>query len=224
MNTKRSVSVIVVAILLLVSLVSMASAASQTWYLIKVESGVPSPATYQMHKDSGNGATPHPEIATGNSLIWAADQSVAADSIDMAATWRVEVHSFVDDADADKPTKMEVHIGRIRGGSFTSIGTAVNTNSGGSYNRVWGADIAISDFPLTSGDYLACEIENTGTASTYANVFIDTTGDPDSPTYITYPYDDPDYPVPELSTLLLTSLGVLMLGGFVVYSRRRNTK
>ena len=38
----------------------------------------------------------------------------------------------------------------------------------------------------------------------------------------TSPFSDPGYPVPELSTLILFSTGLLVLAGYVVLGRRKN--
>ena len=43
----------------------------------------------------------------------------------------------------------------------------------------------------------------------------------DSDSWITSPPTDPGYPVPELSTIILFSMGLLLLGGYVWLKRRR---
>lgn len=212
MNKRRSgLLVVVLALVLLVSMVSMASAA-QTWHMKDTASGAAG-ANYEMQKGSGNGTNIYLMIAKGDSKIWAADQSVAVDGgIDMIGEWTGQIR-------ADGTGSFDAKIGRLSsGGDFTGVDTDSKTVSGKANYTI---SFSPSNFPLSKGEYLALELINTH-ASNDLRIYVQYFDAPSSPSYLRFTNDDPAYPVPELSTLLLTCTGVLMLGGFVVYSRRRN--
>ncbi|RCV64849.1 hypothetical protein C5S53_06715 [Methanophagales archaeon] len=216
MNVKRSTFVIVAALALLASMVGMASAAaSQTWYF----TNAPSEAGlhYEMHKGSGSG-TADVSVLSNKHRYWNA-QAVAVDSIDMHGQWHVNIDYRVPGHASDDST-IEVEIG-LWSDHFESKGTHEATATGGSVNRNLNANININSFDMSSGDYLLLRVNN---KNSY-NIAVNTTSvSGNSPSYLSSPSTDPGYPVPELSTLLLTGMGALMLGGFVIYSRRRNNK
>lgn len=216
MDTKRNVLVILLVAALLSSMVCMASASSQTWYLTETDPGVTG-AQYTMYKDSGVG-TEFVGVSAGHFKVWVADESVSANQIDMGGQWDVAIRFWVGDT---SDVKLKVEIGDLSGETFTPADLDEQVISGGSYRwwnstAIWPASLEISN-----GEYLAIKVTNTGSTKAW----IDPRAYPtNSPSRIISPSSDPGYPVPELSTIVLTSLGMLLLGGFVVYSRRRNNK
>ena len=216
MNKRRSgLLVVVLALVLLFSVVSMASA-TQTWYM-KDGGSTTTGADNEMQKGSGKGTT-YVEIAISGSKIWAADQKVAVDGIDMSGSWSARVRVYAPGA-----ASLQVDIGVLSsGGSFTS--KATDTESGtptGVAN--WDFSFSPGDLTLAKDEYLALKLTNTHDTN-LINIWTKHDSEPLSPSYLIFDNDDPAYPVPELSTLLLTSVGVLMLGGFIIYSRRRTNK
>ena len=218
MNKRRSgLLVVVLALVLLFSVVSMASA-TQTWYM-KDGGSTTTGADQDMQKGSGRGAS-YVQIAAGGSAfkIWAADQKVAVDGIDMSGSWSARVRVYAPGA-----ASLQVDIGVLSsGGSFTS--KATDTESGtptGVAN--WDFSFSPGDLTLAKDEYLALKLTNTHDTN-LINIWTKHDSEPLSPSYLIFDNDDPAYPVPELSTLLLTSVGVLMLGGFIIYSRRRTNK
>lgn len=214
MDTKRSVLAILVAAVLLSSIVGMASAASQTWYLTNTDPSV-SGAQYQMHKDSGDGTAPV-SISAGQSKVWVADEYATVNQIDMSGTWNVNIRVMAWSI-SPGTVKFKVDIGTLSGGSFTPKGNTDFTASMGAYEtKDFTGDIGTTDHTVGQGDYLAIQVTDyTG----YLNITVITQDGDNSPSYITSPSTDPGYPVPELPTVLLTGIGLLALAGFVLYSR-----
>lgn len=217
MNKRRSgLLVVVLVVVLLFSMVGMAIA-DQTWYMKDTASGATG-ADYEMQKGSGVGSGLL-QIVTSASKIWAADQAVAVDGgIDMSDSWTGQVRVY-----ADGDASLQVDIGVLSSsGSFTSKGTDTLSGSPTGVEN-WAFSLSPEDLTLAKDEYLALKLTNTHDTNSI-NIWTKHDTEPFSPSYLIFANDDPAYPVPELSTLLLTSVGVLMLGGFVIYSRRRTNK
>jgi hypothetical protein len=209
MDTKRSVLVILVAAVLLSSMVGMASAVSQNWYMTNIDQS----DNYQMHKTSGYGTLPV-TISAGQSKVWVADEYVTVNQIDMSGTWNVNITVW--NVGPPGEAKFRVDIGNLSGGYFTSKGNADFT----AYmslleTKVFTGNIGTTDHTIGQDDYLAIRVTD---YPGFINIQVLTEGEV-SPSYITSPSADPGYPVPELPTVLLTSIGLLALAGFVLYSR-----
>ena len=113
--------------------------------------------------------------------------------------------------------KLTVEIGIWNGGSFTSEKTSAEYTLDHESGEGKPYDLGtVNTFTVPTGDWLAARVSNTGTE--------DFTLITDGSCFISYPPDDPAWPYPELSTLVLLSSGLLALAGFAVYSRRRNNK
>jgi hypothetical protein len=219
MDTKRSVLAVLVAAVLLSSMVGMASAVSQNWYMTDTDPSV-SGANYLMHKDSGEGIIPVP-INAGQSKVWVADEYVTVNQIDMSGTWNVNL--TVLNVGAPGTAKFKVDIGTLSGGSFTSKGNADITPYylGVFETKLFTMNIDTTDHTIGENDYLAIQVTDyTG----YINIQVLTVGEVNSPSYIASPSTDPGYPFPELPTVLLTSIGLLALTGFVLFSRVEKRK
>lgn len=225
MNTKRSVLTIVLAAVLVFSIVGMASAAgTQEWYWTNYATGLTTNADYQMNKTSGHGTDHVRDIDANTELIWVADEAVTSGPLDMSGSWTGNIQYFVPSGGGGA-IKLKVEIGVLTsGGTFTPKDdlTLDTTGSGGTVYD-WPITLSPDPFSISNGQYLAIQFTNLVGSNTI-NVLTYYTYKPGDPTYINSPSADPGYPVPELSTILLTSVGMLMLGGFVVYSRRRNNK
>jgi len=74
--------------------------------------------------------------------------------------------------------------------------------------------ISASAFTVPKGQWLAFRVTNNADKD-----FKIVTKDGSS--YVSSPETDPGYPVPELSTLVLFSTGLLALAGYIGYSRRK---
>ena len=212
-NIKKSIVVCLLTAVLLVSMAGMASALSQEWYLTDFpESPSVSGAKYRMEKDSGTGED---VAAFSGSKVWIAATSGGANqpaenTVDMSGIWTGKLKGV----DGGDTTTLYIGILNPDTGTFTSKGSQEFALT--ATPAVYDISIATTGFTIPAGDYLAVKISSPVTVTIY------TTGDPNSDTYVTSPQTDPDYPVPELPTIILTSAGLLALLGYVGYRRRDN--
>jgi len=73
-----------------------------------------------------------------------------------------------------------------------------------------------SALTINTGDYLAMDVRQISCGSGDEEIVV-TNGE----SYVESPNTDPGYPVPELSSFVLFSVGLLALAGYV-WQRRRN--
>ena len=196
-KTKKSIIVFLLAAALLISVVS---GLSQTWDFNnddKMYKGV--------HTETGTET-----INIGASNIWTAEHDAEVDVGFNAETWNGQLECTSPSANK----KFTVEIGIWGGSSFIPKGKSAETilDHASGFGKVY--SLTASAFTVPTNDWLAVRVNNTGTE----NFVLKTDGS----CFITYPYDEPDYPYPELSTLVLLSFGLLALFGYVVYRRRNN--
>ena len=202
-KTKKGIVAFILAAALLVSIVGI---------------GIADPdVTWAFDKDVIMYRQPHTEsgevsIAAGASTIWPAANSAQVDEgvPFTAQTWSGQLEAK--EPSTDK--KCTVEIGIYDGSSFTPKGTSseiVLNNTAGQGVLIIG--LSVSAFTVPKNQWLAARVHNTGTKS-----FTLVT---DGSCYVTYP-PDTNYPYPELSTLVLLSIGLLTLIGYVGLRRRNN--
>ena len=190
---RRSALAIVVAAVLLISMVGMASAASQRWDLDS--DGV----MYKgEHEEEGYVFIDR----DGDFYIWTADQAAQTTVPFAAKTWT----GYLDDSGMGWNYEVEIGYSDADGANFVSKGSASVLVS-----RDF--TIAAPAFDVPEGKYLALKVTNNDIQDP---MYIYTDGD----SYVSYPEDYPDYSVPELPTVLLMSIGVLALIGYVAYRRK----
>ena len=205
-KTKKGIVAFLLTAALLVSMVGMASADPATaWDFgnnsVMYKNVVAPPAAYQ-------GGLP---IAAGTSKIVEAENAAqVVGGVPFAAqTWNGQVECSSPAA----TKKFTVEIGIYDGTSFTSKGKSAEGTLDHGVGQGRAYDLLAVAFTVPQNQWLAVRINSTGTA--------DFTMVCDGSSFIDYPPIS-DYPVPELSTIMLMSTGLLALFGYVVYRRRNN--
>ena len=217
---KRGIVAFLLAAALLVSIVGMASAASQIWNL--KDSGVGAcGADYEMSRGSGHGASY--VGMTDQSYIWSADEAVSvAGGVSFGTgTWTGTLDYLGNHLGGflDPGETMTVEIGSLSpGGAFTSAMTQTDYSATDKRAATFVSVAPDTGFTVPQNHCLALKLTVSGT------VYVSVNGVEPGSSYIRSPSVDPGYPYPELSTLVLLSFGLLALMGYVGLKRRNNKK
>ena len=178
---------------------------SQSWFLSNT-----SGSNYIMYKGDMSKIEGTVTVSDGSSTIWGANEPAAVDVGFPAGTWTGKItlsESFASDE------TFTVEVGSYEGSTFTSAGS--QTCTGAADKTTFSLEIPATAFDISNGNYLALNITNPPDGS--ADLVIKTGG---GNSYVTSPSTDPAYPVPELSTLILFSTGLLILAGYAYMTRR----
>ena len=116
-------------------------------------------------------------------------------------TWYADVYKVASDGTAT---------------SFAS-GTAPASNTESGVTTITCYQDATQTFNIATGDRLALMIKHNCSTEVVTTYFYKDT----HLSNLTSPSSDPGYPVPELSTLLLLSIGLISLTGYVLLTKRR---
>jgi hypothetical protein len=149
-------------------------------------------------------------VANDGSTIWKADEPAAVDVGFPAGNWTGKItlsKLFASDE------TFTVEVGSYEDSTFTSAG--LQTCTGATDKITFSLEIPATAFDISNGNYLALNITNPSDGS--GDLVIKTGG---GNSYVTSPSSDPAYPVPELSTLILFSAGLLILAGYAYMGRR----
>ena len=201
----RKVFAIALVLMALVSIfVPVASATSETWYLC---TDTPDPSLSKSAPGDGTVA-----LTDGVMSDWSTETPAQCSLTIGAGTWTVDLDYTAPTGGGD----VDIMIYRTGGPSGNlKIGEQNNVGlSGGTHTKT--VAITGSDVDFVSGDYIVLWItwdHQGGTDSLTVNC-----GSLDST--LKTPDSDPGFPVPELSSLVLFSVGLLALVGYVVYRRK----
>ena len=206
-KTKRGIVAFLLVATLLFSMVVIANAMSQTWYL----SAKPQDFSlmYKVSppdKQGGNCSVitvPQPP----NEIFWIANEAAMCNVTFLAGDW--DMHLLANNKNTDSPFSAEIGEWNgatfMRGGLYNGSFPAVKPN--------WAKfTLSASTFTVHEGNWLAFRLIN---LHTQGNMLGITPCD----SSVSSPPTDPNYPVPEMGTLILFSLGLLALVGYVVYRR-----
>ena len=179
---------------------------TQTWYLHNDST---------MYKEDQTKPQGNIIVSGEGSNIWIADYPAQVDVGFPLNTnnWTGEI-TFTSALASKHIFKVEVGYSSD-GSDFTAGGPqAILTGDGNKKAFIFEASAAA--FTVPEGMYLALNITNNNASSDY-NVQTGGTW-----SYISSPQNDPGYPIPELSILMLFSIGLLVLAGYVMLRRRRS--
>ena len=208
---KKSIVVCLLAAVLLVSMVGMASAHNSITWNFDSETTT---AGREMERCGGpgdNGQTGSVLITAGNSVIWTSDEAAAYDVGFSAQTWNGQIAAVTPSSNK----KFKVEVG-MWDGTFHSKGTSGEYTLDHPSGQGRAFNVQVIAFTVPEDKWVAVKVSNTGG--------VDFNAETDGSCLIVYPPPKPDYPYPELSTLVLLSVGLLTLIGYVGLRRRRNNE
>jgi hypothetical protein len=143
-------------------------------------------------------------IATSSFNLWIADEPAQINLSFPAGIW---TGGITLETALPPGQNFSIEVGNCSGGIFTASGSDTINGDG---NTSFDFRITADSFSISKNDYLAVNITNATT-----DIEVKTGG---THSYITSPDTAPAYPIPELPSIFLFTIGLLMLAGFV---RRR---
>ena len=190
-----------------VTIVQLQTPGAQSWYLHNDD---------VMYKGVTNKTESSVSIGASASNIWIADEAATTDVTFASSAWTGQVVFTSAPTGGGSPHTFTVEIGYSTDGSDFTAGGPDATLTGDGSATVFPYTTDAASFTVTNGKYLALRITN-NSGSGY-NV---TTGLTWS--YTNSPSSEPGYPVPELPTIILLSLGLAGLGIYYWLSKRHRT-
>ena len=176
---------------------------AQSWFLSDVTDG----GDHIMYKENMSKPEGTITVSDGSSTVWKANEPATVDVGFPAGSWTGTI--MLSEAFANGET-FTVEVGSYDGSTFTSAGSKLINGDG---STTYSLSIPASAFTVQEIEYLALQISLSG-----ANLVVKTGG---GNSYIISPETDPGYPVPELPTLILFSIGLITLTGYVLLTKRR---
>ena len=161
-----------------------------------------------MYKGSQSGGAEPVLVEWLEEVIWIADEPASVDVGFPAGDWTGHLRKTGVGID------FEVEIGVWDGSFFDSWGSKEGDFGAGN-----DADFTITiadSFTVLADEWLAFRVTNWD-LEYFDDFYIVTAG---GPSYVSSPPTDPGYPVPELPTIILFSIGLLVLAGYVVLRRK----
>ena len=235
-SLKKSIVVCLLAAALLVSVVGMASATTQTWSLHNTnylhppaqDGATPHALDKLMHKDTPCTNASHVEVTINSTHpAWWYDYVAQVNSTFGDNPWQAKIYHPVWTGEEAGNQTGETITGEVW--LVWDNGTRIKKVASGSGGIKYGlpsTSLDIYDNGATTqefsvGQRLAFRVCTNN--ATGLKIWYDGTS---ACSELESPWSDPGFPVPELPTIILMSTGLLALAGFVVYSRsrRRNGK
>jgi hypothetical protein len=216
--------IVVLALALLFSLIPQTVFADdgcnqQMWYVHSDQDYNPGWTNYIMFRSPTGEALDaeedktYIEVGNGNSVVWRSDEIAETTFIFGAGDWDGKItmnnHSSYD------LNNITVRIGYVDVNGFhDDFGetTIANAKFGGNSWEIRYKFLA-SSFTVPKDCYLAFQLEN-GTGR-LIKVGVNFTQN-----WLKSPCDDPGYPTPELPTLAFLAIGLVFLGGYMIFRRR----
>lgn len=228
---RRLVVIVVLAMLVLVSVQVVGAETTQTWYLTSdgKPAGAPTPndglthKDYLMHKDSRTGIGSYFELPYNKVAWFYADTGAECGLGFGEKNWTAHIRTR-EKVDGDEVgSHLTVEICRLDKdtGDITVLASHTETLTAQDSHYDWNltcTDNGATTQDFSTGDWLAillswdCETDG---------LQIDYKATENYDSYIESPSSDPGYPVPELSTIILFSTGLIVLAGYVLLTRRR---
>jgi len=208
-ETKKVIAILIVAAFVLTA-VPIASAGSQMWYLSSKPK--PTPVMYKGSPTSDPGGCSAVTVPQQEYIIWIANEAATCDVTFHDGGWDVHL-------EAQRPTSDNIFIAEIGewdGANFIFEGQYTGSFPGTGQPNTVDFRISASQFTVDEGNWLAFKLTNLEPKPRGSELGIDP-----CECGVSSPPSSPDYPVPELSTLILLSAGLLALAGYVLRRRKK---
>ncbi|MCK4732551.1 MAG: hypothetical protein KAT65_08835 [Methanophagales archaeon] len=207
----RLIGILVLGMVVLASVQVVGATGEVTWYWKGSET---------MYKDSP--PTGSPDTVTldpGESAWWYTDEAAQCDLTFSAGTWTATYWAQASGDSGRHRVYARLYVVHIDG-SATEIAEEYKLLGPG--DGLVRKDRALSpgSVDVKTGEKIAIEIEWSSSAGSDDKLTIYYNGE-DYKSRLVSPLSNPAWPVPELSTLILFSVGLLVLAGYAVLTKRR---
>lgn len=226
---KHACVTLFVAVLMLAAVVGIASAAPQTWHWwddaypgTVADDGLTHRLDANMSTTGYGDSSKSVSLTNDEVVWWYAENAAQVDVSFGESTWLAEIY-YAGDSGTVYVDVYSVTAGGTLERRLATGSEALPAEGSMVYEQIPCPDDSATVQTVLTGDRLAVRVQYNGTG-TFQCGYNGPDGDGEEPSRIISPSTDPGYPVPELSTIILMSTGLLVLMGYVVYSRRRNNK
>jgi len=190
-----------------VTIIQLQSLGAQSWYLHNDD---------VMYKGVTNKTEGSVLIGASASNVWIADEAATTDVTFSGSAWTGQVVFTSAPTGGGSPHTFTVEIGYCTDSNDFTAGGPDATLTGDGTATVFTYTTDAASFTVTNGKYLALRLTNNSGSG-----YDVTTGETWS--YTNSPSSDPGYPVPELPTIILLSLGLAGLGIYYWLRKRPRT-
>jgi len=232
---RRLIGVLVLATLVLAMVQVVGAETAQTWYLTgdnkpsgapEANDGVDHDKDNLMNKSIGVGTWTgsYFYLDSGKPAWFYADTGAECDLGFGEKNWTAHIRTEPIEG-GEIGSIFYVEICKLSSdGSITFLANGSKTLTATGSKKLWNITCVDQDTKqdFITGEWLALRVfwEN----ETADTLTIHYKNEANSESYIEGPSSDPGYPVPELSTFILFSIGLIALAGYVLLTKRRNLK
>ena len=220
----RLIGILVLAMVVLASVHVVGATGEVTWHLRKdTATGFDYPSGHVSDKimtkdEPTSGTATWVKFDSGKESWWYTTQSAECDLTFPAGDWSVTFLTQLDTTD-DKGKSLEIYLWKLsETGTATEI-TSVSEEVDIKGERTHSVTLAASNVDVDKGERMALSFTWAPDATKRVWIGCDST---ERDSTLKSPSSSPAWPVPELSTLILFSVGLLVLAGYVAL--RRNNK
>ncbi|PKK86284.1 MAG: hypothetical protein CVT48_01755 [Thermoplasmata archaeon HGW-Thermoplasmata-1] len=222
---RRISAVFVAFVMLAVCIAPVAAAGSQTWYLKDTgASGFSFPSEHAYDKLMDK-TTPSEEtvqsitLSKSQRVWWYVNEAAGQDLSFPSGDWNVAFWvKALNSEDNNKIVYVRLHNITLQGDNTQIWEKQPKTSSAGSIEMISTLKENANTFVVNYGGRIAIEIYWVSTATGDLVVYYNSTIHPSS---VTLPAGSPNYPTPELSTLVLFATGLTALLGSAALKKRR---
>ena len=218
----RLIGILVLGMLVLASVQVVGAETAQSWHLLdNTYTGTAAVDGTTHHKNlfmnkTGNASGEYTRVSTTKTVWWYAECPAQVNvSFGTGVNWKVYLYH---EAASDEKIKADIYSVNQTGG-IDQLATSgwVTATSGNTEITVNG--LSGKEQLIFQDSRLGLRISWSGTEASFDIYYYNETNNKFS--NLTSPPSDPGYPVPELSTLILFSTGLIALAGYVLLTKRR---
>ena len=172
-----------------------------------------------MNKTGDTVESPYYMILPANKTVWWYAENVAQVNVSFGTDVNWKVHLYHETA-SDEKIKADIYSVNQTGG-IDQLATSGWVTATSNNTKITVEGIKGKEQLIPQNSRIGLRISWTGSEASFNIYYYSTSNEKYSS--LTSPETDPGYPVPELPTIILVFLGLLLLGGYIWLKRRRKS-